>query len=637
MCRIAGIWSDTDRAGLVRTCIRMRETLIAGGPDSSGIFVDHSAGLALGHCRLSVIDLSETGNQPMTTPDTRYSICYNGEVYNYGKLKSELEELGFSFRGTSDTEAVLNAFSAWGPACVEKFIGMFAFAVWDSAEKCLYLFRDRLGVKPLYYYHHNGTFAFASELKALHAGFAGDLQVDTVALGEFFHYGYISSPRSIYCNIWKLEPGFRLKVTSNLTIEKNRYWSWDRGEDRARTMMSEDIYLDRLEEIMTDAFSRRLIADVPVGVFLSGGIDSSLVTAILARNTDTPVRTFTIGFAEKNYDESVWARRISEHLKTDHTEETVTPEHAKEILPLWPEIYDEPFGDISGIPTAILSRITREHVKVSLSADGGDELFCGYHRYWVMNALERFIKPLPSILPRAAGRLMGLLGSDRAASLARAYPRLRLPAIKDRMRKFQAVLSHWNGSASSAYPYAVGYWLPQEIDKLTGAYRDSRSPLDTSGNSLLDAMMIWDLEHYLPEDILTKVDRATMYNGLEGRDPFLDHRIVEFARSLPLHMKYHNGETKYILKQLLKRYLPENLFMRPKQGFAVPIYSWLHDDLMDMVHGCLNRDALRAQTYLDPVLVENTVSEFERGKGSIAVDRIWLLLVFMMWRERYGM
>lgn len=637
MSRIAGIWSEKESESLRDTCVLMRDALFRGGPDDAGLFEDRDTGLALGHRRLSVIDLTSTGRQPITTPNGRFTICYNGEVYNYRELRQELEAQGTVFRGASDTEVVVNAFAVWGASCADRFIGMFAFAVWDSAEKCLHLFRDRLGVKPLYYYHHDGTFAFASELKALHTGLAGELQVNNEALGEFFHYGYISSPRSIYRNTWKLEPGCWLKVSSGCIVEKHRYWSWDSEGYGIPDARSEDSCIDRLEEIMTDAFTRRLVADVPVGVFLSGGIDSSLVTAILAKNTDHPIRTFTIGFQEKNYDESAWARRIAKHLRTEHTEETVTPDHAKEILPLWPEIYDEPFGDISGIPTTIVSAITRRHVKVSLSADGGDELFCGYHRYWVMNSLEKLIGRLPSIIPRSAGRLMGILGSDRAASLARAYPKLRLPAIKDRMRKFQAVLSHWNGSASGAYPYAVGYWLPHEVRALTGVYRDTRERPDISDKALLEAMMAWDLKYYLPEDILTKVDRATMYNGLEGRDPFLDHRIVEFARALPLDMKYRNGETKYILKKLLKRYLPEDLFTRPKQGFAVPIYTWLHDDLMEMVDEYLNPDILRTQTYLDPVLVTDTVTEFRMKKGSIAVDRIWLLLVFMMWEQRYDM
>ncbi len=624
---------DDNPAALSRRCTAMRDTLSRGGPDNAGLFVDGKAGLAMGHRRLSIIDLSEAGNQPMTTG--RHTICYNGETYNFRELRSELENLGHTFESTSDTEVVLKAFCQWGAECVRRLNGMFAFAIWDASEKVLHLYRDRIGIKPLYYYCHNGVFAFASELKALHAGLDGRLEIDPTALGEFLHYGYIGAPRSIFLHVRKLEPGHRLTVSPDLAIRDHCYWSCTDFSPPAETSHDENPLIDHLEEIMTDAFSRRLIADVPVGVFLSGGIDSSLVTAILAKNTNAPIRTFTIGFAEKNYDESAWARRIAEHLCTEHIEEIVTPEHAKEILPLWPDIYDEPFGDISGIPTTIVSRITRRHVKVSLSADGGDELFCGYHRYWVMNTLERFTRHLPSFLPRAAGKMLGLLGSDRAASLTRAYPKLRLPAIKDRMRKFEAVLSYWNGSARGAYPYAVGYWLPHEVARLTGGYENPRPPLGNSRMDLLDAMMTWDLKHYLPEDILTKVDRATMYNSLEGRDPFLDHRIVEFSRSLPLDMKYRNGETKYILKQLLKRYLPENLFLRPKQGFAVPIYSWLHDDLMEMVNMHLDHDALCAQTYLDPAPIMDTVSEFRQKRGSVAVDRIWLLLVFMMWRQRY--
>ncbi len=622
---------------IASVCTSMRDTMTSGGPDDAGLYVDRASGLALGHRRLSIIDLTETGHQPMSTPDERYTLTYNGEVYNYRELRKELESEGVQFRGSSDTEVVLNAFALWGPGSVEKFIGMFAYAIWDSAEKALYVFRDRMGVKPLYYYNKNGTFAFASELKALHAGLGKKLEIDETSLGEFFHYGYISAPRSIYKNTYKLEPGCWMRVSSDHTIEKYRYWSYSRISEIPFIPDNEEELTDRLEEIMIDAFKKRLIADVPVGVFLSGGIDSSLVTALLARHTDTPIKTFTIGFREKNYDESRWARKIADYLGTEHTQEIVTPEHAREILPQWPEIYDEPFGDISGIPTTIVSQMTRQHVKVSLSADGGDELFCGYHRYWVMNNLNRFIAPIPSVLPRLAGKVMGFLGNDRVSDMAQAFPRLRLPAIKDRMRKFQAVLSNWKGTAAGAYPYSVGYWLPHEIEHLIGSYTDQRPALDTSENNLLDAMMQWDLQHYLPDDILTKVDRATMYASLEGRDPFLDHRIVEFARKLPLGMKYNNRTMKYILKKLLGRYLPEAMFNRPKQGFAVPIYSWLHDDLMELVETHLNPDVLQHQTFIDPEVVCTTIAEFRNKNGSVAVDRIWLLLVFMMWKDKYGL
>jgi len=614
----------------------MRDTLIRGGPDDAGIYIDKEANLALGHRRLSIIDLTDTGHQPMSTPDDRYTICYNGEVYNYQDIKKDLEKTGVKFKGTSDTEVVLNAFAAWGPECVDLFIGMFAFAVWDAKKKLLYLFRDRIGVKPLYYYNHAKTFAFASELKALHAGLSGRLEIDRAALGEFFHYGYIAAPGSIYKNTYKLEPGHWIRISSDHKIEKHQYWSYRKIVQGPPVLGDDNEIADQLEDIMVDAFKKRLIADVPVGVFLSGGIDSSLVTAILARHTSAPIKTFTIGFKEKDYDESAWAKKIAGYLGTEHTEKIVTPDHAKAILPMWPEIYDEPFGDISGIPTTIVSQMTRQHVKVSLSADGGDELFCGYHRYWVMDMLDKALGLFPSRFANMTGRIMDRIGIDNVSNMAQVIPGLRLPAIKDRMRKFHAVLANWEGDAASAYPYAVGYWLPHEIDMLLGLYKDSRPAIDHMGDDLLSSMMHWDMIYYLPDDILTKVDRATMYASLEGRDPFLDHRIVEFALRLPLNLKYRGKQQKYILKRLLERYIPKGMFKRPKQGFAVPIYSWLHDDFMGMVDTYLNPDALGEQDYIDPHVVEKIVSEFKKKNGSIAVDRIWLLLVFMMWREKYS-
>ncbi|MEA3222159.1 MAG: asparagine synthase (glutamine-hydrolyzing) [Thermodesulfobacteriota bacterium] len=636
MCRITGIWNKNNSAEVSRMCQNMRDTLIRGGPDDAGIYIDKKANLALGHRRLSIIDLTDTGHQPMSTPDGRYTICYNGEVYNYQDIRKDLEKKCVKFKGTSDTEVVLNAFAVWGPECVDLFIGMFAFAVWDAKKKLLYLFRDRIGVKPLYYYNHAKTFAFASELKALHAGLSERLEIDRSALGEFFHYGYIAAPGSIYRNTYKLEPGYWLRISSDHKIEKHQYWSYRKIVQGPPVLGGDNEIADQLEDIMVDAFKKRLIADVPVGVFLSGGIDSSLVTAILARHTSAPIETFTIGFKEKDYDESAWAKEIAGYLGTNHTEKIVTPDHAKAILPLWPEIYDEPFGDISGIPTTIVSQMTRQHVKVSLSADGGDELFCGYHRYWVMNILDKALGLFPSRFANMTGRIMDRIGIDNVSNMAQVIPRLRLPAIKDRMRKFQAVLANWEGDAASAYPYAVGYWLPHEIDMLLGLYKDSRPSIDHMGGDLLSSMMRWDMMYYLPDDILTKVDRATMYASLEGRDPFLDHRIVEFALRLPLNLKYRGKQQKYILKRLLERYIPLGMFKRPKQGFAVPIYSWLHDDLMGMVDTYLNPDALGEQDYIDPHVVEKIVSEFKKKNGSIAVDRIWLLLVFMMWRERYS-
>jgi asparagine synthase (glutamine-hydrolysing) len=632
MCRIAGIWNPTDKDNLGDICISMRDVMCKGGPDDAGLFVDEKAGLSLGHRRLSIIDLSQTGHQPMTSQDGRYTICYNGEVYNFRELRLELGD--FIFHGSSDTEVVLNAFIKWGTDCVKRFNGMFAFAVWDSLEKALYLFRDRMGVKPLFYYASEGVFAFASELKGLHAGLSGRLEIDDKALGEFFHYGYISTPRSIYKNVFKLEPGCFLKILENSRIEQHRYWDMNSFEE-IRPPLSEESYIEELDSLMIDAFKKRLIADVPVGVFLSGGVDSSLVTAILARHSGADIKTFTIGFNEKNYDESPWAKMVANYLGTSYTEEIVTPEHARAILPLWPEIYDEPFGDISGIPTTIVSQITRQHVKVSLSADGGDELFCGYHRYWVMNRLGKTLSGLPASIPRLAGKIIGILGIDAVSQFSQVFPKLRLPAIKDRFRKFHAVLENWQGGVSSAYPFSVAYWLPDEIRKMTGAYSVSRKDLESFKRDILGAMMLWDMKYYLPDDILTKVDRATMFTSLEGREPLLDHRIVEFALKLPMQYKFRNGQTKYILKKLLAKYIPDELFDRPKQGFAVPVYSWLHDDMQNLIDTHLNPDTLKTQQYIDSEIALRTVQEFRQKKGSIAVDRIWLLLVFMMWHSRY--
>ena len=635
MCRITGIWEAQRSGNLRETCAEMLKTLVRGGPDDAGIFVDEENNIAFGHRRLSIIDLSPTGHQPMVTPDGRHIICYNGEVYNYRDLRNDLMKLGATFRGSSDAEVVLNAFAIWGPKCVRRFIGMFAFAIWDSEDKALYLFRDRIGVKPLYYYCSDGLFAFASELKALHKGFSSQLKLDKKSLGEFFHYGYIAAPRTIYRHTYKLEPGHWLKIKTDQEIENHRYWSFTDAFSQEPVIGTEEEISDQLEELMIDAFKKRLIADVPVGIFLSGGIDSSLVTAILARHSGESIKTFTIGFKERDYDESHSAGKIAEYIGTEHTARTVTPEDAKETLPLWPEIYDEPFGDISGIPTAILSRMTRGQVKVSMSADGGDELFGGYRIYKNMKALERYLSQFPLTLTRIAGKFLSFACSEKVNILHRMFSGLIIPPYRDRLRKLYSVLGNWKGNASSAYSFAVSYWLPHEVDALVGAYTDLRSiPLSNRGE-LIEALMQWDITHYLPDDILTKVDRASMFTGLEGREPFLDHRIVEFAMRLSIGLKYRHNSQKYILKRLLQKYLPLEMFDRPKHGFAVPLYTWLHKDLMGMVDIYLNPDIIRAEGNLNPFVINKMVSLFKNGKGNVAVDRIWLLLVYMMWQEKY--
>lgn len=635
MCRIAGIWSPLPGYDVAGACSRMTETLVHGGPDDSGLFADETSGFAMGHRRLTIIDLTETGRQPMRSADGSCTITYNGEVYNFCELRGELEAKGFTFRGTSDTEVVLNAFCAWGPRCTERFIGMFAFAVWDAAAKRLHLFRDRLGIKPLYYYNDGEIFAFASELKAIHSVLCGRLEVDREALGEFFHYGYIGAPRTIFRHVRKLEPGCRAVVDPSLRIEIHRYWSLEERAQEAPFTDDEETLADRLEELMADAFTKRLIADVDVGVFLSGGIDSSLVTAIIARHAHSTVRTFTIGFAERGYDESAWARAVARRLGTEHTEYTVTPRDAREVLARWSDIYDEPFGDISGIPTSIVSALTRRHVKVSLSADGGDELFCGYRIYKVMDRLARILARTPGRTTRPCGILLGMAARGAASSACRLITPAGANALWDRLRKLGALLANWEGDARASYPYAVAYWLPDEAARLTGGYEDPRNHGVAPSRTILEHMMLWDMVYYLPDDILTKVDRASMSVGLEGREPLLDHRIAEFALRLPLRLKNNNGTMKYILRKILGRHLPPSLFSRPKHGFAVPVYEWLHRDLDHLMDEYLGEDSLKDQNEIDPAQALRALAVFRESGGAAAVDRVWLLLVYMMWRRRY--
>lgn len=609
----------------------MLATLERGGPDDAGIFTDSSANIAIGHRRLSIIDLSSTGHQPMTTPDYRFTITYNGEVYNYKEIRCQLEQKGVVFKGSSDAEVVLHAFAKWGPECVKQFIGMFAFVVWDHHKQTLHLIRDRLGVKPLYYYNKSGRFAFASELKALHAAFASELEVDQNALGEFFHYGYISAPQSIYKNVYKLEPGHFIRISSDHSMEKVRYWSVEDTANSPQITGALEEIEDELENLLIDAFKKRLVADVPVGIFLSGGIDSSLVTAILAKHTSHRLKTFTIGFHEKGFDESSWARKIAEKLGTEHTELKITSDDAREVLSFWPEIYDEPFGDISGVPTHVLSKLTREHVKVSLSADGGDELFCGYRLYHNIKKLSRYMKYMPAGLLNVFEKISGFGIQTLPDTIVSA----KLSAIYEKLIKIQSFVENMKGGILSAYPFAVSYMMPDEVRVLLGSYTDNRNVSASETRDVLDSLMQWDIRHYLPEDILTKVDRATMSVGLEGREPMLDHRIAEFALRLPVEYKYRDGKQKYILKNILKRYLPEHMFDRPKQGFGVPIQTWLKGHLSDLVEKYLNPDMVRAQTQFDRDMVKRMVWEYKNRGSVFSAQRIWLLIVFMMWQEKY--
>jgi asparagine synthase (glutamine-hydrolysing) len=628
MCRITGIWQFNPQRSsmdnLLETCQNMRDTMHRGGPDNAGLFFDPESGIAMGHRRLSIIDLSDSGHQPMTTGDDRYTLCYNGEIYNYREIKKALEAKGCRFRGGSDAEVVLQAFAQWGPGCIDQFIGMFAFSVWDCTEKTLYLFRDRIGVKPLYYYKKAGFFAFASEVKALHCAFSRELTVNTQALGQFFQYGYISAPDTIYTDMFKLMPGTWMRVSSTGEIQSQIYWSIDRAVQAPVLTGSEDDIADALEALLIDAAGKRLIADVPVGIFLSGGIDSSLVTALLARHSAGDVKTFTIGFQEAGFDESQWARAIARYLGTEHTERIVSVNEGKKIVDQWGSLFDEPFGDISGLPTAILAEMTSDQVKVSLSADGGDELFWGYRLYERMSTLGAFLHRSPRPLTRMAGSFRHMI-----PGLKRCLPGT---VNIDSIEKALACMAACSTSPDRTYQQAVSHWFPDQAAALTGNYVDIRDQV--SLDQIPASLALWDIKYYLPDDIMVKVDRTCMFHGLEGREPLLDHRLVEFALSVPVALK-HKGP-KYLLKKILARYLPQKLFDRPKQGFGVPLAAWLKQGMAEKKEVYLSDDMLNAQTAIDPRVVKQTLARFHRSGGTLDANRIWLVVVWMMWQEQYG-
>jgi asparagine synthase (glutamine-hydrolysing) len=615
----------------------MRDTMTYGGPDDAGLFVDTGAGLALGHRRLSIIDLSAGGHQPMAFEDL--VLVYNGEVYNYREIRGELEDRGYAFDSTSDSEVVLKAFHCWGFDAVARFRGMWAFALLDRKARRLVLCRDRMGVKPLYWYLKDGLFMFSSELKAFHEHPGFRKELDLKALSLFLQYGYITSPHSIFRWTRKLEPGCFLVVDEKGRTETRRYWAVDghfrRGmEERERWLKrGEEEIADELEKVLTEAFNLRMVADVPVGMFLSGGIDSSLVTALLQKDSSRPLKTFTIGFHEEEYNEAVWAGKVAGHLGTEHTELYCTQREAFEIIPRLPEFYDEPFGDSSSIPTYLVSRLAKEQVKVSLSADGGDEQFCGYTRYWMT---RDGIGRLP-LKPRA-GAVLGLLSPEAAFAVYRALrPVLpRWTNFKDKYTKFRNALSA--PDLVGQYDVTNKYFVPEHVEalgisgapgNLDGLDREFMEGLDP-----LSMLMYVDHNTYLPDDILVKVDRATMQVSLEGREPFLDNRVLEFSAAPPNEFKYSGGVSKRVLRNILYRYVPRELIERPKQGFGVPVYEWFKDELGDLFREYLSVERIRKRGVMDADAVEALVEAFFHGRG-VNVHRLWFLLVFEMWAERW--
>jgi asparagine synthase (glutamine-hydrolysing) len=620
----------------------MADAIAHRGPDSSGTWVDSARGVALGHRRLAILDLSPQGHQPMVSSSGRYVIAFNGEVYNFREMRGELSSR-YHFNGGSDTEVMLAAIETYGlESAVRRFVGMFAFALWDRQQCRLHLVRDRLGIKPLYYGRVGGVFAFGSELKAIRALPEFDGEIDRDALALFLRYNCIPAPRSIYKGISKLPPGTILSVAEP-TMHSARpapYWSArdvaERGLESPFNGTDAEA-ANALEELLRDAVRLRMVADVPLGAFLSGGIDSSVVVALMQAQSDRPVRTYSIGSPDPGYDEAQHAKRVAKHIGTDHTELYVTSSDALAVIPKLPTLYDEPFADSSQIPTFLVSELARQHVTVSLSGDGGDELFGGYNRHTWGGRVLNAIRWTPTPLRRGIARVME---TSSPTSWDRRYgaverlipPRLRQQMFGYKLNKLASALTA--SDSFDLYERLASHWFDAGTVVIGASSTErpmSREPLDPR-RGFADQMMYFDLVTYLPDDILTKVDRASMAVALEARVPLLDHRVVEFAWRLPLHMKIREGRGKWLLRQVLYRHVPQELVERPKSGFGVPLDAWLRGPLRDWAENLLDERRLREEGFLRPERIRERWRQHLSGQASWQYH-LWDVLMFQAWLE----
>jgi asparagine synthase (glutamine-hydrolysing) len=652
VCGIAGFLDRSQQvagAELERLATRMADALRHRGPDDAGAWADEQAGIALGFRRLAILDLTAEGHQPMHSAGGRYVIIFNGEIYNFQALRAELEALGHGFRGRSDTEVMLAAIEEWGVAsALERFNGMFAFALWDRQRRELTLARDRLGEKPLYYGWMGHVFVFGSELDALRTHPAFREQIDGGATALYLRHNYVPAPYSIYRGTQKLPPATYLTLSLHQAGElpaPTPYWSLRtiaEQSTREPSRIPAAVAVAQLDALLRDAVALRMVADVPLGAFLSGGIDSSTVVALMQSQSGRPVKTFTIGFGEEDFDEAAYARAVALHLGTDHTELYVTPAEAMAVIPRLPKLYDEPFSDPSQIPTCLVSALARQNVTVSLSGDGGDELFGGYDRYswaqwiwrgigWMPLDLRRVVAkaltvPSPSIWDAAFDRLAPIL--PQRLQVSRFGDRLHklalMVAVERPETMYRALISHWKE------PSALLHGLAEPDSVLTDRRQWARL------HDLRLRLMYLDTMTYLPDDILVKIDRASMAVGLEARVPLLDHRVVEFAWQIPLHQKIRHGQGKWLLRQVLYRYVPRSLIERPKMGFGVPVSRWLRGPLREWADDLLSESSLSADGIFDPRPIRACWREHLSGQRNWG-EYIWDVLMFQTWKaERSG-
>lgn len=639
MCGIVGYW---DKGGVDAAVIKqMSMCILHRGPDDAGVWLSHESDLAMSHQRLSIIDLSPAGHQPMVSPCGRFTLVYNGEIYNHSDLRAELEaENGhFEWRGLSDTETLLAALRHWGVEnTLQRVNGMFAFALWDSAERSLFLARDRMGEKPLYYGNNGSFFLFGSELKSFKAHPRFQAEIDRDVLALYMRHNYVPTPWSIYRGINKLPPAHFVVVRDGgkLISEPHCYWNLaqiaEHGVDRQLT--DTESAVDALESLLRDAVGSRMASDVPLGAFLSGGFDSTIVASLMQAQSSLPIKTFTIGFNEEGYNEAAHAKAVANYLGTDHTELYVSPEEAMAAIPRLPAIWDEPFSDSSQIPTLLVSELARRHVTVALSGDGGDELFCGYNRYTQGYQIWRKLQLLPAPLRQIAGTLMQNFPGEPLEKLLHFLPRrFQVPHLADRLPKLAEVVKEKSGE--SYYQRLISHWKSPDRLVLGASEPEtifSRPEQHPQLKDFREQMMFLDSMTYLPDDILTKVDRASMAVSLEARVPLLDHRVVEFAWRTPMSLKYRDGKGKWLLREVLYRYVPRELMDRPKMGFGVPIERWLQGPLRDWAEALLDERRLKDEGFFDPGPIRKMWKEHVSGRRRWHYY-LWDVLMFQAWLE----
>lgn len=638
MCGVTGFLDRQGRSPqqtMKAIVLSMADRLRHRGPDDAGTWIDETAGIALGHRRLSIIDLSSIGHQPMTSVSGRYVISFNGEIYNFLDLRKELEAKGQSFIGHSDTEVILAAFETWGIwTTLKRLIGMFAIALWDRQDRALMLARDHLGIKPLYWADVDGLFLFASELKAFRAHPSWRPTIDRDAVAAYMRFGYVPTPRSIWRESSKLAPGMLLTLRQGAEPEIAPFWNFAEIDSSPFTMRDEEA-IEALDVLLRDAVHLQMVADVPLGAFLSGGIDSSTVVALMQLQSSRPVKTFSIGFNESGYNEAPYAKAVANHLGTDHTELYVTSKQALGVVPYLTEWYDEPFADSSQIPTYLVSKLAREHVTVALSGDGGDENFGGYNRYTYGDKFWRKIRYIPLGMRWIIRESVTAIPNGIWNAVGKAIPpRHRPPQFGDKIHKAARAITL--DSPEEIYRRLISHWH-EPNDLVVDGVEPKGLLWDTSLKhqipDFFSRMQYIDTLTYLPDDILTKVDRASMAVSLESRVPLLDHRVVEFARRLPHRFKERDGRNKWLLRKMLGRYVPHRLMDRPKMGFGVPIDHWLRGPLVDWAESLLSVEALKRHGLLQPAPIRAAWTAHCSGNTNLQYP-LWNVLMLQDWLNR---